>query len=276
MSEFVVGLRMYLAGEVRRMMKEQTLTAKQVAAAMHWTESRLSRVLTGHRSLNWTEAKVLFEYLGVRNDEAEVLLDIVVRAESRRVFGGYVNDIGDIDVTFYEALISAPTSDHMSGPMLPYMLCPDDVVDRVLAMGFPRPEDHAERDSLAAVIKASNRALRESERKITIVVGEEAITRASTEHLEYLLANDWGWDVYVLTLDKGMPAGYLGRYSLLSFTDPAPMDLLAHHLPNWHVKAPIVRDEEIISLIRKNYVDLQDWCVPAGSFKAYLRRRLVA
>lgn len=276
MSEFVVGLRYYLADEIRKLMRERGLNARQLAAAMHWTESRVSRILTAQRSLNWTEAKVLFEYLGLGANETEVLLEIVDRADGRRMFGRYMNLIGDTDVLFYEALLAAPASDHQGGTMIPYLLCPDDVIERYLSMGFPGLDLDEQRQAMSAVLRTTNAALRAGDQRLRITIGEEAIRRATNEHLEFLLDNDWGWEVYVVPLDRGMPPGYLGRYSILRFDSPAPMRLLAHHLPTWHVRAPIVRDEKDIQQLAGLFEELLGDCVPAAQFRAFLRQRLAA
>jgi transcriptional regulator with XRE-family HTH domain len=188
-SEGPTVLRILLGGHLRRLRESKGITARQAAAEIRASESKISRIELGRNAIREIDVLDLLTLYGVSPEEKEQLLGLAEQANQP----GWWHRYHDILPEWFQAYVGmeeAARSIRVYEPMLvPGLLQTEEYAYAVISLGdFPIEE--AERH--VVLRKERQRRFREGKLKLWVIVDEAALRRpvagadVQIEQLRYL------------------------------------------------------------------------------------------
>jgi transcriptional regulator with XRE-family HTH domain len=188
-SEGPTVLRILLGSHLRRLREARGITAKQAAASIRASESKISRIELGRNAIREIDVLDLLTLYGVNAEEKEQLLGLAEQANRPGWWHRY-HDILPEWFQSYVGMEEAARSIRVYEPQLvPGLLQTEEYATAVLSLGdFPIEE--AERH--VVLRKERQRRFREGKLKLWVIVDEAVLRRpvagvdTQLEQLRYL------------------------------------------------------------------------------------------
>ncbi|MBD0709393.1 MULTISPECIES: helix-turn-helix domain-containing protein [unclassified Streptomyces] len=218
--------RRRLGQELRRLRESKNMTAEQVADRLLVSQSKISRLENGRRSISQRDVRDL---CGVYEVEDERMVDSLMQMAKDSRQQGWWHAFGDIPYSVYIGLETDAESLRMYEPqIIPGLLQTHAYAEAVIAGALPESTP-AEIEKRVTVRTRRQERVRDAERPLRLwaVIDEGALHRVvgsrqlMVEQLEYLIeqAQLPHVTVQVLPFEMGAHPGISGQYSILEFPD---------------------------------------------------------
>lgn len=219
-----------LARELRRLREQERLTLQDVADRLGWSRATVSRLETGQTRPRYTDVADILDLYGVPSPQRDALITLAKEAGLR----GWWTAYADVFTGSYVALEHDASEIRTWDPQLVHGLLQDEQYSRaVISVGRMLPSA-ADVDRRVAA-RTARRALldRENAPHLYVVLDEGAIRRpiggpgVMRAQLEALLraGERPRVTVQIVPFSVGSHAGLDGRFTILSFPDPADPDI---------------------------------------------------
>ena len=182
-------LRILLGSQLRRLREARGITARQAAAKIRASESKISRIELGRNAIREIDVLDLLTLYGVEEHEREQLLTLAEQSNKP----GWWHRYNDILPDWFQAYVgmeeAARSIRVYEAQFVPGLLQTEDYATAVISLG-DHPIEHAER--LVVLRKERQRRFREGKLKLWIVLDEAVLRRpvagvgVQLEQLRYL------------------------------------------------------------------------------------------
>jgi transcriptional regulator with XRE-family HTH domain len=182
-------LRILLGSQLRRLREARGITARQAAAKIRASESKISRIELGRNAIREIDVLDLLTLYGVEEHEREQLLALAAQSNKP----GWWHRYNDILPDWFQAYVgmeeAARSIRVYEAQFIPGLLQTEDYATAVISLG-DHPIEHAER--LVVLRKERQRRFREGRLKLWVVLDEAVLRRpvagvsVQLEQLRYL------------------------------------------------------------------------------------------
>ncbi|MEU7552665.1 helix-turn-helix transcriptional regulator [Streptomyces sp. NPDC044571] len=218
--------RRRLGAELRLLRKAAGMTSMQVARHLLVSQSKISLIETGRRSINPRDVRDLCRLYGVADQE---VVDSLMRMAKESGRQGWWVSCGDVPYGVYIGLETGAASIHTYEPLvIPGLLQTRAYAAVVTAETVPRITDEQAAVNLEVRLRRQHRAHHPArpfrlwaildESVLHRTVGDHDVMREQLEHLNTLGAQPH-ITVQVLPHTAGAHPGVLGQFSILGFPD---------------------------------------------------------
>ncbi|MCG0286567.1 helix-turn-helix transcriptional regulator [Streptomyces sp. PSAA01] len=218
--------RRRLGQELRRLRQEKGMTAEEVAEELMVSQSKISRLENGRRSISQRDVRDLCRTYKV---EDKALVDSLMQMAKESRQQGWWNAFGDVPYSVYIGFETDAASLRVYEPqVLPGLLQTPDYAEAVIRGALPE----APQDQIAQRVQVR---LRRQERitdplaplRLWAVVDEAAMRRVvgnskiMSDQLDYLvrMSHEPHVTVQALPFDMGSHPGMSGQFTILEFSD---------------------------------------------------------
>ena len=218
--------RRRLGQELRKLREAKNMTAEQVAERLLVSQSKISRLENGRRSISQRDVRDL---CGVYEVEDERMVDSLMQMAKDSRQQGWWHAFGDIPYSVYIGLETDAQSLRVYEPqIIPGLLQTRAYATAVISGALPESTP-ADIEKRATVRTRRQDRIRDDERPLRLwaVIDEAALHRVvgnrqvMVEQLEHLVEQSHlpHVTVQVLPFDTGAHPGISGQYSILEFPD---------------------------------------------------------
>ncbi|MFH8580430.1 helix-turn-helix domain-containing protein [Streptomyces zaomyceticus] len=218
--------RRRLGQELRKLREAKNMTAEQVAERLLVSQSKISRLENGRRSISQRDVRDL---CGVYEVEDERMVDSLMQMAKDSRQQGWWHAFGDIPYSVYIGLETDAESLRMYEPqIIPGLLQTHAYAEAVISGALPESTP-AEIDKRVTVRTRRQERIRDEERPLRLwaVIDEGALHRIvgsrqlMVEQLEHLVEQSHlpHVTVQVIPFEMGAHPGISGQYSILEFPD---------------------------------------------------------
>lgn len=218
-----------LARELRRLREEQQLTLQEVADRLAWSRATVSRLETGQTRPHHGDVADLLDLYGITSPERDALIALARQAKQRGWWTAYADVFTDSYVAFEDEASRICTWD----PQLIHgLLQTEDYARAVITSGRMLSGSAVERRIAARKIR--QQLLDRADAPELYAILDEAVLRrpigphsVMSDQLRALVeaARRPHVTIRVLPYAAGEHAGLDGRFTMLSFPDPADPDI---------------------------------------------------
>ncbi|MFI9121463.1 helix-turn-helix domain-containing protein [Streptomyces bikiniensis] len=218
--------RRRLGQELRKLREAKNMTAEQVAERLLVSQSKISRLENGRRSISQRDVRDL---CGVYEVEDERMVDSLMQMAKDSRQQGWWHAFGDIPYSVYIGLETDAESLRMYEPqIIPGLLQTHEYAEAVIAGALPESTP-ADIEKRVQVRTRRQERIRDEERPLRLwaVIDEGALhrivgsRRLMVQQLEHLLEQSQlpHVTVQVMPFAMGAHPGISGQYSILEFPD---------------------------------------------------------
>ncbi|MFF5390872.1 helix-turn-helix domain-containing protein [Streptomyces sp. NPDC013012] len=218
--------RRRLGQELRKLREAKNMTAEQVAERLLVSQSKISRLENGRRSISQRDVRDL---CGVYEVEDERMVESLMQMAKDSRQQGWWHAFGDIPYSVYIGLETDAESLRMYEPqIIPGLLQTHEYAEAVIAGALPESTP-ADIEKRVQVRTRRQERIRDEERPLRLwaVIDEGALHRIvgsrplMVQQLEHLLEQSQlpHVTVQVMPFDMGAHPGISGQYSILEFPD---------------------------------------------------------
>ncbi|MFI0988771.1 helix-turn-helix domain-containing protein [Streptomyces exfoliatus] len=218
--------RRRLGQELRKLREAKNMTAEQVAERLLVSQSKISRLENGRRSISQRDVRDL---CGVYEVEDERMVDSLMQMAKDSRQQGWWHAFGDIPYSVYIGLETDAESLRMyESQIIPGLLQTPAYAEAVISGAMPESTP-ADIDKRVTVRTRRQERIRDEERPLRLwaVIDEGALHRIvgsrqlMVEQLEHLLEQSHlpHVTVQVIPFEMGAHPGISGQYSILEFPD---------------------------------------------------------
>jgi transcriptional regulator with XRE-family HTH domain len=244
-----IARRRRLGIELRRLRAASGLTIDKVAEALECSESKVSRIETGHVRASPRDVRDMLELYGVDEEQRNKLMDAARQAREK----GWWDAYSDVQSSEYLGLEGAADQIRIYEALLvPGLLQTPDYARAVIRALHPNLRDH-EVDRWIELREVRQALLKQDNPPSMWAILDETVLRRSVggrkvmrEQLERLLADSELDNVAVqlLPLQAGEHAGMYGSFTILGFRDSAQPDLV--YIENATRELYLKNEEELL------------------------------
>lgn len=225
--------RRRLGQELRRLREQKNMTAEQVADRLLVSQSKISRLENGRRSISQRDVRDL---CGVYEVEDERIVSSLMQMAKESRQQGWWNAFGDVPYSVYIGLETAAASLRIyQSLVVPGLLQTRDYAEAVIAGGSPEATAADVEKRVKVRMRRQDR-IREPEQPLRLwavfdeaalrrVVGGRQIMREQLEHL-LEVAELPHVTVQVLPFDTGAHPGVTGQYAILEFPEESDSSVI--------------------------------------------------
>ncbi|MBA9004059.1 helix-turn-helix domain-containing protein [Thermomonospora cellulosilytica] len=219
-----------LARELRRLREQERLTLQDVADRLGWSRATVSRLETGQTRPRHTDVAVMLDLYGVPSPQRDALIALAKQAGQR----GWWTAYADVFAGSYVALEDeASLIRSWDAQLIHGLLQTEQYARAVITAGRMLPTEADVERRIAA--RRARQALLDrpnapelqmifDEAVLRRPIGGPAVMREQLRHLAGL-AERPKITVRILPFTAGAHAGLDGRFTILSFPDPADPDI---------------------------------------------------
>ncbi|TXS55620.1 helix-turn-helix domain-containing protein [Streptomyces sp. t39] len=218
--------RRRLGQELRRLRELKGMTAEEVAERLLVSQSKISRLENGRRSISQRDVRDL---CGVYEVEDHRIVDSLMQMAKDSRQQGWWHAFGDIPYSVYIGLETDAASLRVYEPqVVPGLLQTRQYAEALITGALPESA-HADVDKRVSVRLRRQERIRDAENPLRLwaVIDESALRRRvgsrqlMREQLEHLveLSHEPHVTVQVLPFDMGAHPGINGQYAILEFPD---------------------------------------------------------
>lgn len=274
------ALRRQLLAELRRLRPSHVHTQRQVAEALDWSPSKVTRIESGAVSLSVTDLRALLEYYGVVDpDVTGRLVDLARRSRrARSPFAAFADAFSPVALRYFDFEHSASWIGEVGLLVVPGLLQTEDYARAVLSVQDLDPGraerfvasrrvrqqvlDRADPPTLSFVI---------DEAVLLRAVGGPVVMRAQLERLGDV-ARRPDVTIRVLPFALGEHVGLRGPFVLLRFTGTNDPDVVYLDQRRGDV---LFQDEvQVIAGHRRVFAELERRASPPEEFPGHVERAL--
>ncbi|MFF7313470.1 Scr1 family TA system antitoxin-like transcriptional regulator [Streptomyces sp. NPDC008137] len=218
--------RRRLGMELRRLREAKNMTAEQVAARLLVSQSKISRLENGRRSISQRDVRDLCEVYEVEDHK---MVDSLMQMAKDSRQQGWWHAFGDIPYSVYIGLETDAESLRVYEPqIITGLLQTRDYAEAIIRGASPETSEDDIRNRIEVRMRRQGRITAEKDPlRLWVVLDEAALRRGvgnrqvMREQLEYLADASQlpHITVQVLPFDVGAHAGLNGQYSILEFAD---------------------------------------------------------
>jgi transcriptional regulator with XRE-family HTH domain len=274
------ALRRQLLAELRRLRPEHVHTQRQVAEALDWSPSKVTRIESGTVSISVTDLRALLSFYEVADPPVvERLVSLARRSRrARSPFAGYADVFSPVALRFFDfeqtaswigevELLVVPgllqTEEYARALMSVYDLAPEKA-ERFVDSRRIRQEllDRPDPPALSFVVDES---------VLLRAIGGPAVMRAQLQRL-LDLARCPNVAIRVLPLAQGEHVGLRGPFVLLRFAGTNDPDVVYIEQRRGDV---LFQDElEVTANHDRLFLELEKSAAPPGELRAYVERAI--
>ncbi|HEY7484623.1 MAG TPA: helix-turn-helix transcriptional regulator [Streptosporangiaceae bacterium] len=219
-----------LARELRRLREDQKLTLQEVADRLGWSRATVSRLETGQTRPRHGDVADLLDLYGVPSPERDALITLARETRQRGWWTAYV----DVFTGSYVALEDGASQIRNWDTHLIHGLVQTESYSRAVISAGRMIADESEIDRRVAARKVRQGLLDRSDApRLHMVIDEGVLRRpvggadVMAEQLRALVAaaERPNVTIQVLPYEIGAHAGLDGRFTVLSYPDPADPDI---------------------------------------------------
>ena len=274
------ALRRQLLAELRRLRPPHVHTQRQVADALDWSPSKVTRIESGEVSLSVTDLRALLDYYQVSDPVlVERLVDLTRRSRrARSPFAAYADVFSTVALRFFDFEHSASWIGEVELLVVPGLLQTEDYaralmgvyevgaekVERFVGSRLVRQQmlDRADPPTLSFVIDES---------VLLRAIGGRAVMRAQLERLLDLAARP-NVAIRVLPLALGEHVGLRGPFVLLKFAGTADPDVV--YIEHRRGDALFRDEREVIANHQRIFAQLERCAAPPGELATFVGRAM--
>ncbi|WP_377269843.1 helix-turn-helix domain-containing protein [Peterkaempfera sp. SMS 1(5)a] len=220
--------RRRLGAELRRLREQKGMTAEEVAGRLMVSQSKISRLENGRRSISQRDVRDLCEVYGVEDERMRESLMAMARESRQR---GWWHAFGDIPYSVYIGLeAEASAVRNYESSFVPGLLQTRDYAEAVVTGIQPDTDAEAVRRRVEVRMERQRR-VRGPEQldNFWAVVDEAALARVvgskevMAQQMSYLaeLCQEPHVNLQVIPFTKGAHPGMTGAFSILEFPESA-------------------------------------------------------
>jgi transcriptional regulator with XRE-family HTH domain len=219
-----------LARELRRLREDQKLTLQEVADRLGWSRATVSRLEKGQTRPHHGDVADLLDLYGVPSPDRDAFITLARETRQRGWWTAYV----DVFTGSYVALEDGASQIRTWDPQLIHGLLQTEAYSRAVISAGRMIPDTAEIDRRVAARKVRQGILDRANAPHLHMVIDEAVLRrpiggaqVMADQLRALVtaAQRPNVTIQVLTYEKGEHAGLDGRFTILSYPEPADPDV---------------------------------------------------
>ena len=274
------ALRRQLLAELRRLRPPSVQTQRQVAEALDWSPSKVTRIESGAVSLSITDLRALLAYYGVVDSgTVEQLVDLARRSRrARSPFAAYADVFSPVALRFFDFEHSASWIGELELLVVPGLLQTEEYA-RALMSVHELGSDKAER--FVSSRRVRQQVLdRADPPTLSFVVDESVLLRAiggpavMRVQLEWLLEVGQREQVAirVVPLSLGEHVGLRGPFVLLKFAGTNDPDVV--YIEQRRGDALFQDEVEVIANHQRLFAELEKRAAPANELSVYVERAL--
>ena len=267
--------RVELGDELRRLRAERR--GADVAVALSWSESKLSRIETGRTGVVETDLDRLLTLYGARGEGRSRLLDLARRGRTRAWWTAYRSSVPDPYDEYVALEAEAAVIAEWESQVVPGLLQTDEYARAVIAAGADITDEETAQRRLALRMARQAVLTRAPPPRLSVVLDESVLRReiggrdVLDRQLKHLVdaSHRPGVEVLVLPFEAGAHAGLAESFVIFDF---AP-----------GTRAPAVHSEGItgghfrigpdeLALYRLAFDDLRRRALPAESSRSAIAR----
>jgi transcriptional regulator with XRE-family HTH domain len=274
------ALRRQLLAELRRLRPPHVQTQRQVAEALDWSPSKVTRIESGAVSLSVTDLRALLGYYGVVDAElVERLVDLARRSRrARSPFAAYADVFSPVALRFFDFEHSASWIGEVELLVVPGLLQTEDYARALMgvhALGADRTErfvssrrvrqlllDRADPPTLSFVVDES---------VLLRPIGGPAVMRAQLRCL-LDLARRPHVAIRVLPLALGEHVGLRGPFVLLKFDGTNDTDVV--YIEQRRGDAIFQDEVEVIANHQRLFAELEKRAAHPDELRDYVERAM--
>jgi transcriptional regulator with XRE-family HTH domain len=273
------ALRRQLLAELRRLRPPSVQTQRQVAEALDWSPSKVTRIESGAVSLSVTDLRALLGYYEVSDPElVERLVDLARRSRrARSPFAAYADVFSAVALRFFDFEQSATWIGEVELLVVPGLLQTEEYAralmsvygmgekaERFVASRRVRQQllDRADPPTLSCVIDES---------VLLRAIGGPAVMRAQLERL-LDLATRPNVAIRVIPLLLGEHVGLRGPFVLLKFAGTNDPDVV--YIEQRRGDALFQEEVEVIANHQRLFVELEERASPPDELCRYVERAI--
>ena len=272
------ALRRQLLAELRRLRPEHVHTQRQVAEALDWSPSKVTRIESGSVSLSVTDLRALLGYYGVADlDLTERLVDLARRSRrARSPFAAYADVFSPVALRFFDFEHTATWIGELELLVVPGLLQTEEYA-RALMTVHALAADKAER--FVSSRRVRQQLLdRADTPTLSFIVDESVLLRriggptVMRTQLQRLLdvADRAHVEIRVLPLTLGEHVGLRGPFVLLRFDGTTDADVV--YIEQRRGDALFQDEVEVIANHRRLFAELEKRAAPPDELHTYVER----
>jgi transcriptional regulator with XRE-family HTH domain len=274
------ALRRQLLAELRRLRPEHVQTQRQVAEALDWSPSKVTRIESGAVSLSVTDLRALLGYYEVADaDVVERLVALARRSRrARSPFADYADVFSPVALRFFDFEQSASSIGEVELLVVPGLLQTEDYA-RALMSVYDLGAEKAERfvDSRRIRQDVLDRpdpptlSFVVDESVLLRAIGGRSVMRAQLHRLQEL-AERPHVAVRVLPLSRGEHVGLRGPFVLLRFAGTNDPDVVYIEQRRGDL---LFQDElEVTTNHQRLFAELERCAAPPDELGTYVKRAI--
>lgn len=220
--------RRRLGAELRRLRELRQMTAEEVAGRLMVSQSKISRLENGRRSISQRDVRDLCDVYEVTDERIRAGLMEMARESRQR---GWWHDFGDIPYSVYIGLEAEASSIRAyESSFIPGLLQTREYAEAVVAGTQPDTEPGAIKRRVDVRLKRQDRIYGDDQLGSLWVVIDEAVLRRAVgssqvmaDQLSQLLtlSQRANINLQVIPFERGAHPGMTGTFSLLEFPESA-------------------------------------------------------
>ncbi|GAA2274861.1 MULTISPECIES: helix-turn-helix domain-containing protein [Kitasatospora] len=220
--------RRRLGAELRRLRELKGMTAEEVAGRLMVSQSKISRLENGRRSISMRDVRDLCDVYEVTDERVRAGLMEMARESRQR---GWWHEFGDIPYSVYIGLEAEASSIRAyESSFVPGLLQTREYAEAVVAGTQPDTDATAVRRRVEVRLKRQNRIYGENQLGSLWVVIDEAVLCREVGSREVmadqlfqllLLSEQPNINLQVISFEHGAHPGMTGTFSLMEFPESA-------------------------------------------------------
>ena len=274
------ALRRQLLAELRRLRPSSVQTQRQVAEALDWSPSKVTRIESGAVSLSITDLRALLAYYGVVDSgTVEQLVDLARRSRrARSPFAAYADVFSPVALRFFDFEHSASWIGELELLVVPGLLQTEEYA-RALMSVHELGSDKAER--FVSSRRVRQQVLdRADPPTLSFVVDESVLLRAIGGPAVMRVQLEWLLEVgrreqvaiRVVPLSLGEHVGLRGPFVLLKFAGTHDPDVV--YIEQRRGDALFQDEVEVIANHQRLFAELEKRAAPANELCVFVERAL--
>ncbi|MFJ1703443.1 helix-turn-helix domain-containing protein [Kitasatospora sp. NPDC088346] len=220
--------RRRLGAELRRLRELRQMTAEEVAGRLMVSQSKISRLENGRRSISQRDVRDLCDVYEVTDERVRAGLMEMARESRQR---GWWHDFGDIPYSVYIGLEAEASSIRAyESSFVPGLLQTREYAEAVVAGTQPDTEPGAIKRRVDVRLKRQDRIYGDDQLGSLWVVIDEAVLRRAVGSAQVMadqlgqlltLSQRANINLQVIPFERGAHPGMTGTFSLLEFPESA-------------------------------------------------------
>jgi transcriptional regulator with XRE-family HTH domain len=274
------ALRRQLLAELRRLRPEHVHTQRQVAEALDWSPSKVTRIESGAVSLSVTDLRALLGYYGVADAAlVERLVDLARRSRrARSPFAPYADVFAPVALRFFDFEHSASWIGEVELLVVPGLLQTEEYARAVLGvhgLGVEKTErfvgSRRVRQELLERADPPQLSFVVDEAVLLRVIGGRAVMRAQLQRL-LDLAERPHVAIRVLPFVLGEHVGLRGPFCLLKFAGTNDPDVV--YIEQRRGDAIFQDEVEVIANHQRLFAELEQRATHPDELRSYVERAI--